>query len=138
MEVVTLIPVVHRRVEQILIRFANAGAINKVIRRLRFVKWSEANKSWYLPLNKDNYLAICKAVQGLAQVDARQLKDYLAKRRMVRETEVPKDLPVLPKLQQRNHLLPAGANAQPTVTYRLSYENLLALQTAVRLLLLMS
>jgi hypothetical protein len=111
MELVTLIPVVHRRVEQILIRFANVGAINKVIRRLRFVKWSETNKSWYLPLNKDNYLAICKAVQGLAQVDARQLKDYLAKRRMVRETEIPKDLRVLPKLQQRTHVLPAGASA---------------------------
>jgi hypothetical protein len=58
MEVVTLIPVVHRRVEQILIKCTNVGAINKVVRRLRFVKWSEANKSWYLPLNKDNYLAI--------------------------------------------------------------------------------
>jgi hypothetical protein len=127
MEVVTLVPVVHRRVEQILIRFANVGAINIVIRRLRFVKWSEANKSWYLPLNKDNYLAICKAMQGLAQVDTRQLKDYLAKRRMVKETEIPKDLPELRKLQEKTHVLPAKANAQPTVTYRLSYENLLAL-----------
>ena len=136
MEVVTLIPVVHRRVEQILIKFANVGAINKVIRRLRFVKWSEANNSWYLSLNKENYLAICKAVEGLAQVDARQLKEYLVKRRMVKETEIPKDLPELPKLQEKTHVLPAGANAQPTVTYRLSYENLLALQAAVKLLML--
>jgi hypothetical protein len=38
MEVVILVPVVHRRVEQILIKFANAGAINKVVRRLRSMK----------------------------------------------------------------------------------------------------
>jgi integrase/recombinase XerD len=60
-------------------------------------------------------------VQGLAQVDARQLKDYLAKRRMVRETEIPKDLPVLPKLQEKTHVLPPRANA---------------LQAAVKLLIL--
>lgn len=87
-------------------------------------------------LNKDNYQALCKAVEGLAQVDAGQLKDYPAKRRMVRETKIPKDLPVLSKLQQRTQVLRAGASAQPTVTYKLSYENLSPLQAALKLLML--
>lgn len=136
MEIVTLLPVTHRGAENILIRFANVRVLNDAVRHLQGARWSRTHKAWYLPLSKENYKSVCQALRPIAQVNTNDLRNYLLKRKAVKATEVPK-----PVLQQTNTLekvipqqvsIPVHHSPQPSVAYRLSYENLISLQKTVK------
>lgn len=83
MQTVTLKAFVHRNQECVGIYFAMHTKLNTAIRTLPQIKWSQTNKCWYLPLNKENVTAITKAVDKMAIVETNQLKIYLQKRKKV-------------------------------------------------------
>lgn len=135
MEPVTLLPVMHRGAEHILIRFEHVKVLNDKVKRLPMVKWSKTHKAWYLPLSKENFRLICETFSNLAEVDSAGLREYLLKRKAVQATQVPKFL--LPEENAVEHIkavapLPAPSSPQPSVAFRLSYENLGQLEKAVR------
>lgn len=140
METVTLLPMMHRGAEQILICFDHHKRLNDTIRRLPAVKWSQTHKSWYLPLNEKNYRLIRHALSPLATINHDALHHYLVKRKAVKAAEVPKALSLPPpsteKVQSVTANRPAIVTPEPTVAYRLSYENLMSLQKTVDLLML--
>ena len=71
----------HRGAAQILLQYDYSDRLNKVVRHIKSVKWSQTLKGWYLPLTEDNYLAIQQAVAGLAQLDTSLLRKYLQERK---------------------------------------------------------
>jgi integrase/recombinase XerD len=81
MEAVTLLPVMHRRAEQILIKCANIKLVNDAIRKIAQVKWSQTHKSWYLPLNKESYTLIHQALHKIATLNTEELHKYLLKKK---------------------------------------------------------
>jgi integrase/recombinase XerD len=140
MERVFLLPILHRGAEQILINFPPVGVLNNVVRKLKGVKWSKTYRSWYLPLQENNYKLIWNVLSGLATIETGELKSYLLKKAAVKSTELPKyvaderemasDAPVLPAL------IPSPP--QPTVAYRISFENLKCLHQTISHLMLKS
>ncbi len=59
---ITLKPLQHRNAEYIGIYNTRNQQITKAVKMIKGVKWSQTNKCWYLPLNQNNYTAICKAI----------------------------------------------------------------------------
>ena len=82
METITLFPVLHRGAEQILIKCANVKSVNDAIRKIQGAKWSQTHKSWYSPLNKENYNLIHQSLHQLATFNTEELKKYLLKKKM--------------------------------------------------------
>ncbi len=137
METVTLLPMMHRGAEQILISFDHHKGLNDTIRRLPAVKWSQTHKSWYLPLTENNYKLIRNNLRSVTTIDAKALQHYLIKRKAVKAAEVPKEFPLQQSLETTQSVTasrPAVVAPEPTVAYRLSYENLISLQKTVDLL----
>ena len=83
MENIILVPVMHRKAEQILIQCVNLTVLNRVIRKLKGVKWSSTYKAWYLPLNQENYRAIVKTLHDIAVIHTEELKAYLLKKKLL-------------------------------------------------------
>lgn len=77
MNLVTLTALVHRQQECIGISFSNLDGLNAVIRKLPKIRWSRTHTCWYVPLSKENYGVITKALQGLAHINNRALYVYL-------------------------------------------------------------
>src|SRR5690606_15982607 len=49
--------------------------------RLPFCRWSQSGKCWRMPMNRDNYQQLVKALEGIARIDARELHAYLVRRK---------------------------------------------------------
>lgn len=77
MKPVTLKAFTHHNQECIGIYFTNNSVLNAQVRKINDVRWSQSNKCWYLPLNKDNYNKIVLAVKGLAEIDKTELYNYI-------------------------------------------------------------
>ena len=60
---VSLKPLYHRQQECIGIYYASLAAINKEVRKIAGIKWSQTNKCWYLPLDKDSYQFVVNALK---------------------------------------------------------------------------
>ena len=125
MEVVRLVPAMHKGAEQILICCRNEKALDFTIRRLPGVKWSKTYKCWYLPLTKQNYVSLCQKLNPVAQINNAELRKYLLKRKAVEAAEVPKSEPRVNKSSEtvKPPPIPIPATPEPTVAYRLSYAN---------------
>ncbi len=74
---ITLQPIFHKNAEQIALMYQNKASINKEVKKIKGVQWSQSNKCWYLPLSRPNYNAIVAATQAYAIVDTTALKQYL-------------------------------------------------------------
>jgi len=137
---VTLLPVMHRGGEQILICFPTNSGLDNAVRRIPAVKWSQTHRSWYLPLGESNYKLIMNAIRSMATVNSETLRLYLLKRKAVKATEVPIDLPSTQPTTDDIRRAPVHSRVivspEPTAAYRLSYENLGSLQKMVDLLVL--
>lgn len=88
MKTVTLIPLFHKQAEKMGIRFIGNIELNNLVKKLKGIKWSHSNKCWYLPLSKENYTAVTKAINSKAIVDASLLKQYLERKK---ETSIIKE-----------------------------------------------
>lgn len=115
---VSLKPLYHRQQECIGIYYACLAAINKEVRKIAGIKWSQTNKCWYLPLDKDSYQFVVNALKEIATLDSSALKAYLEKRKQVMVASAP--------LSASN----TKANTiNPTLpVWKLSKENLQALE----------
>ena len=97
MKQVTLKPLQHRLQESIGIYFDSDVVLNKIVRRQPGVKWSQTNKCWYLPLNKEAYNKIAFAMRGLAEIDNAALRQHLLEKKkkgMEAESKATKVLPL--------------------------------------------
>ncbi len=59
-------PVVHQNKQRILLRFNNVPTLNKLVRTITDVKWSNTHKAWHIPRHKDVYNEAIKKLQPLA------------------------------------------------------------------------
>lgn len=82
METVVLRALVHKGRERIGIYFPNFGSLNKLIRKIDGMRWSQTNKCWHCPLNRNNFEAIKLAFEGKARVNFKELGDFLKKRQV--------------------------------------------------------
>jgi integrase/recombinase XerD len=78
MKKIRLKPLFHRGQESIGMYFENYSLLNRIVRKLPGVKWSQTNKCWYVPLSKENYNQIYFALKGKADIDKEELQTYLA------------------------------------------------------------
>ena len=87
MKTVTLLPLLHKQAEQIGLQFIVDAELNKLVKKLKGIKWSRNNKCWYLPLTKENYTAVINAINGKAIADTTLLKQYMEKKKQIGKTE---------------------------------------------------
>ena len=64
----------HQGKECIGIYFENYSSLNNLIRKKAGAKWSPSNKCWYLPLNRESYLALRMVLEGKAILNTSELK----------------------------------------------------------------
>jgi len=118
MQIVLLWPLFHREQEVLAADFPKDREIELAVRKLKGVKWTQTHRSWYLPLNRDNYQRIVQAVKPMATLDCERLKQYLEKRKQVAATNLQSLPEVRPALQK-----PIAG----TIPWQLTTENLAAL-----------
>jgi len=140
MEIISLIAVIHRKAEQILLQFQDIKILNDAVKKLPGIRWSRTYKSWYIPLSEENYKRIYKALYSIGKIESNHLKEYLKKRAAVNASAIPEYMPAEKEDVINDKTLPLAQPLlpQPAVAYRLSYENLLSLQKTVRHLTLKS
>lgn len=80
---VVLRGIFHRGQESIALFYNNSGSINSLVKKLPLVKWSQTHRCWYLPLSRESYDQIARALKGKAILDTASLRAYLEKRKQV-------------------------------------------------------
>jgi integrase/recombinase XerD len=123
METVTLKAFAHRQQECIGIFFLQGETLNAAVKKIPGVKWSQTNKCWYLPLNKESVAAIINAAGKIAVIETAHLKDYLQKRKAVAATLI---VPEQKTTVAQKIPLPAAP------VYNLGTENLQALEQFIQ------
>ena len=84
MKTITLLPLLHKKEEQIGLQFINDAELNNLVKKIKGIKWSNSNKCWYLPLTKENYTAVLKTISNKAIIEVAVFKKYLIKRTQMR------------------------------------------------------
>ena len=74
---------IHRHQDCILIDAP--AATNAQLKKIGCVKYSKTLKGWYSPLCRENFVAICKALQPLGTIDIEAIKTYLQNPSLHRE-----------------------------------------------------
>lgn len=88
--IITLQPLHHRGQESIALYYKNNPALNRLVRMLPKVKWSQSNKCWYVPLSKKSYDDICTKLKNYGTIITGELKEYLEKRKTIKAATVEK------------------------------------------------
>ena len=76
-------PIYYEGAEQIGIYAINLRVIELEIRKLPRVRWSQAHKMWYLPLNQDSHKTIMEKLGRIATIDVSFLRQYLLRKKAV-------------------------------------------------------
>jgi len=77
METVVLKPLLHRNQECIGIYFFNSAILNNAIQKQAGARWSKTQKCWYMPLQKERYDKLVKALEDKAVIDYTALSQFL-------------------------------------------------------------
>lgn len=85
---VTLKMFFHGGGDNIAIFAPNQVDLNLAIRKLPKIKWSSANRCWYLPFSESSYRLIKEALQDLTSVDSTAIIEYLQRKIQVQNTFV--------------------------------------------------
>ncbi len=116
----------HKGEERIFIKSPNKGELNKIFNALDYVRWSNTNKEWHLPLNKKNYKQFYNSVKKEASINNTALFTYLQnkkKKNLIEKGKIKideinnKQKPQLPKTYQQSiaainaHIIPASKQA---------------------------
>lgn len=139
-------PLCHRGQDSIGMYYENHSSLNGIVRKLPGARWSQTKKVWYVPLNAASYNNIHRALNGKAEFHIAELREYLQKKKKVEATRVPKQqsawvmapqpLPVskspAPRLAQTDN----KSSPQLSAAFKLSNDNLEALQQTVQQLTL--
>ena len=84
---ITLKPLFHRGGEHLAIYFSYKKEIDYAVRNISGVKWSQTNRCWYLPFNKDSFERTIAKLGPVGKIDDRELKKYAEERRIQIEPE---------------------------------------------------
>lgn len=138
MEVVTLFPILHRGGEQILLKCANVKTFNNAIKKIPGARWSHTYKSWYLPLSRQSNQLIHQALQQVAILETKELRKYLLKKKAIARADVPEHLEQVESQGEKSNVIPAPEPKipEPSIAYRLSFDNIKSLGDTVRVLTL--
>ncbi len=129
MEKVTLKPLLHRENDCIGIYFPKNNALQSLVQHKTGAKWSRTHTCWYVPMNKENYERLCRALKGKVMIENESLKTFLRSRKE-------KSIPATPiGSQQPNAEKPKTAQS-PKVTPITCEENIIALQKFRQMLVL--
>lgn len=66
--------ITHKNIERILLACEKDNKINAIFRKQHFIRFSDTNKGWYMPKNKDLLQQLIQQTKGIATVDTTQLK----------------------------------------------------------------
>jgi len=107
---ITAHPIFHNKAERILLRYDFNAAINKLVKALPGVRWSQTHKAWHIPLNEAAYKAAQELLRPVAELDISILSAYLHKRKAVQQTQpaekpaelTPKQVAVYGKISSHN------------------------------------
>lgn len=74
----------HRKKEQIGFYFKKDHQLGQLIKTVPFIKWSQTNTCWYLPLDKSYFKKACNILQGAGvKIHTQEFENYLKKRKQV-------------------------------------------------------
>lgn len=93
--------ITHHNRDCIAVYFGYRSALQIAIRKINGIRWSHTNKCWWLPLSKENHLTIVQALQGIAPVDDKDVKDWLTRQPV---PDKPADLSPAGRNGQNNRL----------------------------------
>jgi integrase/recombinase XerD len=124
METITLAPLFHRGAEYIGIFFNHNRQLNALLKQIEKVRWSRTHRCWYLPLQKQCYLALKKLLFKY-ELDTEALKAYL-QRKNIHQLSAP-------EITAQNSVAVPN-KALPVQVYRISTNNLAELDKFVRYL----
>ncbi|HZH94848.1 MAG TPA: hypothetical protein VEY06_03145 [Flavisolibacter sp.] len=80
-------PLYHRRQESIAIGFAPDRELERLVRTLPGVRWSQTHRTWYVPLTKAHYRSLVdKLTTAGVELDTVPLKRYLEQRKTLLPT----------------------------------------------------
>ena len=69
---------IHQKGEELIgIYFENRNSLNDLIRQKVGAKWSQSNKCWYIPLQKEPYANLKNVLKGKANLKTSGLKEFL-------------------------------------------------------------
>jgi hypothetical protein len=77
MKTITLVPFLHRRVEQVKLQFPNDPELSELVSKADGIRWSTTKNCWYMPLDKKSSELVINAVGGKATVNTEELDGYL-------------------------------------------------------------
>lgn len=83
---VSLKPLYHRNQEYIGVYYQHQPSLNTIIKKLPGIKWSQANRCWYFPLDNNYYSKVYSVLKGKVEFDISLLKEYLEKRKRIATT----------------------------------------------------
>lgn len=86
MQTVTLKPFPHRGQECIGIFFPANTAIQRAVKKISGIRWSQTVKCWYLPLSKENHRIIWLSLSDIAAIDDTALKQFTQKKQALAAT----------------------------------------------------
>ncbi len=75
----------HRNQECIGFFFEANPALNKIVKTIVLIKWSQTNRCWYLPFNKEIFNNACTIFRDNASINTEEFKKYLQKRKHIIE-----------------------------------------------------
>lgn len=130
MKQVTLKPLQHRQQELIGIYFDGDARLNRLIRKQPGINWSQTNKCWYAPLNKETHSRLIAALKNKADVEQSALHDYLSEkkkgasgtgRQVIRIYDSPQTTatPKLPLLNKPGKIDPVNAHVLQAMQQKL-------------------
>jgi len=70
MQTIQLNPILHRGQECIAMHFEKDTQLNNIVKKLPQARWSITHKYWYVPLNRESFDQLQKALKAKAIIDS--------------------------------------------------------------------
>ncbi len=83
----------HHNNDLIALRFETDSVLNKLVRRIQQVKWSQTHRCWYIPMDESCCRRAIGIFSGQATIDTSDLRKFLIKRKQV--AAINQELPVV-------------------------------------------
>jgi integrase/recombinase XerD len=83
MKQITLRPFFHRGAERVAILFERDRHLEHLVKTTQQSLWSQTNRCWYIPLQKEACKQLYDKVHAYAAIDTAELKTYLQQRAVV-------------------------------------------------------
>ena len=116
----------HRQKEQIGFYLKKDHQLGQLIKTVPFIKWSQTNTCWYLPLDKSYFKKACSMLRGAGvKINTEEFESYLKKRKQVISADA-----LIKKEQPPSTALTKAALGKLVI----SFENMNALKAMIKTL----